>query len=66
MQDGHPDQAIADFDEAIRIYPDFAPAWANRALARARLGQVDLALDEVPREWSKSQRRLQRTPTHTL
>ena len=46
-RDGHLDRAIADFDEAIRISPDFVPAWANRALTRARLSQVDLALDEV-------------------
>ena len=34
------ENALVDFDAALRICPDFAPAWANRAIVRARLDQV--------------------------
>ncbi|HTG81355.1 MAG TPA: hypothetical protein VL949_05400, partial [Geobacteraceae bacterium] len=30
--------ALADFDEAIRLRPDFLPAYADRAQTRAALG----------------------------
>ena len=33
------DAALADFDETIRLRPDFLPAYADRALSRAALGK---------------------------
>ena len=37
------DTAIADFDEAIRLDPKFAPAYVNRGLAYAAKGDLDKA-----------------------
>ena len=36
--------AIADFDEVIRLRPDFAPGYCSRGLAKLQLGQNNDAL----------------------
>jgi len=41
-----PQKAIADFDEAIRIDPQYAPAYNHRAVVRDALGQADEAADD--------------------
>jgi len=42
-------RAIADADAAIRLKPDLAEAFNNRALARLKLGQYDLATADFNR-----------------
>ncbi|MCB1488301.1 MAG: tetratricopeptide repeat protein, partial [Bauldia sp.] len=37
-------EAVADFDTAIKLNPNFYQAYANRALVERRLGQDDKAL----------------------
>ena len=37
-------EAIADFDEAIRLQPDYAYAYANRGNAKVNLGQYQEAI----------------------
>lgn len=44
LRAGHPDIAIRYFDDAVRLAPEFAPAWGNVGVARRRLGDIDGAL----------------------
>jgi len=48
----HPDVADGWFDEAIRLDPDFADAWARKALLR-----VDMNLNGMPRKqtWAEAE-----------
>ena len=39
-------QAIKDFDESIKLKPDFAPAFADRGMAYYELDQKDRACDD--------------------
>jgi tetratricopeptide (TPR) repeat protein len=41
---GELNQAIADFTEALRIYPQFAAAYHNRAVIETRRGEPDRAI----------------------
>ena len=41
---GDLDGAIADFDEAIRLKPDYAEAWSNRGAAEIAQGGFDAAI----------------------
>ena len=38
------DDAITDYDEAIRLKPDYAEAYSNRGIAKAALGRYDDAI----------------------
>jgi len=38
--------AIADFTDAIRLDPDFAPAYSNRGLAKSELGDNEGAITD--------------------
>jgi Flp pilus assembly protein TadD len=40
---GNFEQALASFNKAIEIQPDFHEAWHNRGLAQRRLGRLDEA-----------------------
>lgn len=40
------EEAISEFDEAIRLDPQFAPAYLNRGGAYFRLGQFERAIQE--------------------
>ena len=40
------DQAIEEYDEAIRLNPEFADAYYNRGAAYGRLGQFQLAIED--------------------
>ncbi|MGF1514716.1 MAG: tetratricopeptide repeat protein, partial [Elainellaceae cyanobacterium] len=42
-------QAIADFDQAIALDPEFSKAWHNRSIALARLGKDKDALESAER-----------------
>lgn len=44
LRAGRPDIAIRFFDDAVRLAPEFAPAWGNVGVARRRLGDIDGAL----------------------
>ena len=46
---GQPDKAIRAFDEAIRMDPHSAVAYAGRGKARLRWSQVDAGLDDLAR-----------------
>jgi tetratricopeptide (TPR) repeat protein len=48
-QRGQDAAALAAFDEAIRRSPESAPAYANRGVVRARLGDVDGAIADYSR-----------------
>ena len=41
---GHPEEALADFNKAISLDPNYAQAYANRALLYRQTGKPDLAL----------------------
>ena len=43
---GRYDQALADFDQAIRMLPDHAPAYTGRGLTFERLGDIERAKSE--------------------
>jgi tetratricopeptide (TPR) repeat protein len=43
---GHPDRAIADFDAAIRINPDYGEAHINRGLAWAKKREYSRAFED--------------------
>lgn len=40
-------EAICELDELLKAYPKFLPALSGRAVLHARLGHVDLALQDV-------------------
>lgn len=44
---GYPTSAVAEFTAAIDMDDEFADAWRNRAIARARLGLERLAADDL-------------------
>jgi tetratricopeptide (TPR) repeat protein len=44
LDQGHLDQAIADYTEAIHLKPDFFPAYLNRGTAQRKKGKLDLAI----------------------
>jgi tetratricopeptide (TPR) repeat protein len=44
LENGHLDQAIADYTEAIKLKPDFFLAYLNRGTARRKKGEIDLAI----------------------
>ena len=46
---GNPDKAILDFNEAIRLYPNFATAYNNRGNAWADKGNLDKAIADHDR-----------------
>ena len=47
LRRGQPCAALRDFDAAIHLAPDVAGYWQLRAQARRRLGEEDLALEDV-------------------
>lgn len=40
LRAGRPDLALALFDDAVRLAPDFAGAWGNLGVARRRVGNI--------------------------
>ena len=44
IQDKNPEDALADYAEAIRLEPDYAEAYNNRGAVKAKLGRYDDAL----------------------
>ena len=44
---GRYQEAIADYDEAIRLQPDDAEAYSNRGNAKAALGRKDEARQDL-------------------
>ena len=49
LQRGEYERAVADFTQALHIEPDNVIAYANRAAARAELGEQDAALVDLDR-----------------
>lgn len=49
LRQGNYENAIADFDAAIRLRPDYANAYSNRANARLRQGLNDEAIADYDR-----------------
>jgi tetratricopeptide (TPR) repeat protein len=43
---GDPDQALADFNEAVRLDPDNADAYMNRGNSHSSIGSLDQAMDD--------------------
>lgn len=43
----HPDEALADFDAALDLQPDLQEGWHGRAMARARLGDMQGAARDI-------------------
>ena len=46
---GDYDAAIADYDRAIAVNPDYAPAYNNRGLAKAGKGDYDGVIADCDR-----------------
>ena len=44
---GQYEEAIADYDQAIRLQPDSAPMYINRSNAKAELGQYREAIADL-------------------
>ena len=44
IKDEDPEDALADYAEAIRLKPDYAEAYSNRGIVKAKLGRYDDAL----------------------
>jgi tetratricopeptide (TPR) repeat protein len=44
---GEPEKAIRDYDQAIRVKPDFVGAFHDRALAYATKGQLDQTIGDL-------------------
>jgi Flp pilus assembly protein TadD len=65
---GRTEQALAQFDLAIRYRPDRAAAWANRGLLLATLGRNDEAASDFRRAlelepgWAEVRRALAALP----
>jgi tetratricopeptide (TPR) repeat protein len=43
---GELDRAVAEYTEALRVYPQFAAAYHNRAVVQRRMGKHDLAIGD--------------------
>jgi tetratricopeptide (TPR) repeat protein len=52
---GSTDRAIADFDKAIQLQPDFADAYFNRGLAYYYKGEYDCAIADFKKVLELSQ-----------
>ena len=46
---GEPQKAVASFDKALRLKPDYAEAWSNRGIALISLGNYKKALSSFDR-----------------
>lgn len=46
LEQGRYEEAIAEFDEAIRLDPTLAPAYSNRGGAYSNLGQYQRAIED--------------------
>ena len=44
---GQPERAMEDFDEAIRLDPELAPAYYNRGSLYGNLGQPQRAIQDL-------------------
>ena len=49
LHSGQHEEAIADFDEAIRLKPDYAEAYNSRGYAKGMLGQFEKAIADLDR-----------------
>ena len=49
MQLGRAEQALAAFDAAISLKPDFGATYANRGILRDRLGRYEKAVEDYTR-----------------
>jgi Flp pilus assembly protein TadD len=50
LREGETEKAIADFDRAIELDPNFSQAWATRGVALERAGRAE----EARRDYAKS------------
>jgi hypothetical protein len=51
------DQGLADLNVAIQLQPNYARAWADRCLLKAKKGDYDAALSDCNnRHWARSER----------
>ena len=49
LSDGRPDEAIAQFNEVIRVKPDWYQPYVGRGTAYARKGDTEHALSDLDR-----------------
>ena len=47
LQKGEPDQAIADYSAAIRLFPEDAENWSDRGRAWQKKGELDKAIADL-------------------
>ncbi|MDQ6622803.1 MAG: tetratricopeptide repeat protein, partial [Verrucomicrobiota bacterium] len=62
---GRPDEAVAEYETALEIRPDYLAAHKNISAALDRLGRYTEALEHMQLAWQIEARKAETTPSPT-